>query len=181
MEARMVTVLGEHEFRELMAGVCAPVTIVTAAADGVPYGTTVSAFASLSLRPPMVTVALDRGCRLLPRVTATGRFGVNVLGSTQDDVALEFARRGATDRFAGVEWHLDHGLPRLAAAPGWLACDLSSVVPGGDHLLLLGTVTQARATAAAPLVYGHRTFGTHSAYQSRSRHTIGEQVAACAR
>lgn len=177
----MVPTLGEQAFRELMAGVCAPVTIVTATGDGAPHGATVSAFASLSLRPPMVTVALDRLSRLLPRVIAGGRFGVNVLGSTQDDVALEFARRGAVDRFAGVDWHLDHGLPRLDAAPGWLACDLTSVVEGGDHLLLLGTVTYARTTAAAPLVYGYRTFGTHSAYLSRPRRTIGEQVAACAR
>lgn len=177
----MVTALGEQEFRELMAGVCAPVTVVTATADGVPYGTTVSAFASLSLRPPMVTVALDRHSRLLPHVTAAGRFGVNVLGHTQGDVALEFARRGAVDRFAEVSWHLDHGLPRLDAAPGWLACDLTSVVEGGDHLLLLGTVTHARATAAAPLVYGYRAFGTHSAYVRRPRTSIGEQVAACTR
>jgi hypothetical protein len=37
-------------------------------------------------------------------------------------------------------------------------------VEGGDHLLLIGTVTSADSRTAAPLVYGHRTFGTHSAY-----------------
>ena len=42
--------VGEHAFRDLMAAVCAQVTIVTAA-EGGPFGTTVSAFASLSLRP----------------------------------------------------------------------------------------------------------------------------------
>ncbi|WP_432181589.1 flavin reductase family protein [Streptomyces sp. NBC_00063] len=176
----MVPVLGEQEFRDLMAGVCAPITIVTAAAEELPRGTTVSAFASLSLKPPMVTVALDRSSGVLAHITATGRFGVNVLGHGQDDLALLFARRGA-DRFAGTDWHFDHGLPRIDAAPGWLACEVADVVEGGDHLLLLGTVTHARTTPAAPLVYGHRLFGTHSAYASRPRHTIREQLAAFAR
>lgn len=70
--------INEQAFRDLMAGVCAPVTIVTTHDDG-PHGATVSAFASLSLRPPMVTVALDRASGVLARILATGRFGVNVL------------------------------------------------------------------------------------------------------
>ena len=52
--------VGPQQFRDLMAGVCAPVTIVTTMDEGQPFGATVSAFASLSLDPPMVTVALDR-------------------------------------------------------------------------------------------------------------------------
>lgn len=176
----MVPSFGEQAFRDLMAGVCAPVTIVTTTAEDLPHGTTVSAFASLSLRPPMVTVALDRGSKVLSRITATGRFGVNVLARTQDDLALCFARRGA-DRFAGVDWDFDHGLPRLGSAPGWLVCEVAQAVEGGDHLLILGLVTHVKTTPAAPLVYGHRMFGTHSAFADRPRHTIREHVAACAR
>ncbi|WP_367133726.1 MULTISPECIES: flavin reductase family protein [Streptomyces] len=153
----------EQDFRDLMAGVCAPVTVVTATEDETPYGATVSAFASLSLRPPMVSAALDRGSGLLARILATGRFGVNVLGAQQEALALRFAHRSA-GRFAGVGWEYDRGLPRLPDAPGWLVCELASVVEGGDHLLLLGAVVHARTATAAPLVYGHRTFGTHSAF-----------------
>jgi flavin reductase (DIM6/NTAB) family NADH-FMN oxidoreductase RutF len=172
--------LNEQAFRDLMAGVCAPVTVVTATQDGIPHGTTVSAFASLSLRPPMVTAALDRGSGVLARILATGRFGVNVLGQTQDDLALAFARRDH-DRFGGVDWHYDHGLPRLTAAPSWLACDLTQVVEGGDHVLLLGTVAHAQTTVAAPLVYGHRTFGTHSGFAGRPRRPITDLLAALTR
>ncbi|RSM64765.1 flavin reductase [Actinoplanes sp. ATCC 53533] len=172
--------VNEQAFRDLMAGVCAPVTVVTAAQDGVPYGTTVSAFASLSLRPPMVTVAFDRGSNVLTRILATGRFGVNVLGQAQDDLALAFARR-TSSRFDGVDWHQDHGLPRLAEAPSWLVCDLAQAVEGGDHLLLLGSVAHAQTVVAAPLVYGHRMFGTHSGFAQRARHAITDLVAAFTR
>ena len=172
--------INEQAFRDLMAGVCAPVTVVTATQDGVPHGTTVSAFASLSLRPPMVTVALDHASAALARILATGRLGVNVLGQAQDDLAMAFARRGA-DRFDGVDWYHDHGLPRLAEAPSWLVCELAQAVEGGDHLLLLGSVTHAQTTVAAPLIYGHRTFGTHSGFAQRPRRTIADLVAACTR
>ncbi|MFI9203021.1 flavin reductase family protein [Streptomyces sp. NPDC053048] len=157
--------MDEQDFRDAMAGVCAPVTIVTAAEDGIPYGVTVSAFSSVSLRPAMVSVALDRSSGVLGHILATGRFGVNVLGRDQDEPARTFARR-IPDRFAasGVPWRYDHGLPRLTGAPGWLVCGLRSAVEGGDHLLLLGDVEHVRTSRAAPLVYSHRTFGTHSAF-----------------
>jgi flavin reductase (DIM6/NTAB) family NADH-FMN oxidoreductase RutF len=170
----------DQSFRDLMAGVCAPVTVVTTAIDGMPHGATVSAFASLSLHPPMVTIALDRSSVLLERILEAGRFGVNVLGRTQDELAVAFARRTA-DRFAGVEWRMEHGLPRLLEAPGWMACNLERVVEGGDHLLLLAEVVECATVVAAPLVYGHRTFGTHSAFERRPRRPITDHVEACAR
>jgi flavin reductase (DIM6/NTAB) family NADH-FMN oxidoreductase RutF len=159
-------VIGPQQFRDLMAGVCAPVTIVTTLDQGQPFGATVSAFASLSLDPPMVTVALHRSSGLLARILRVGRFGVNVLGQGQDDMALLFARRG-TDRFRATPWRVDRGLPQLLEAASWIACDLAKAVEGGDHLLLLGGVTWASRTEAAPLVYGHRVFGTHSGFATR--------------
>jgi flavin reductase (DIM6/NTAB) family NADH-FMN oxidoreductase RutF len=169
-----------QQFRDLMAGVCAPVTIVTTLAEGRSHGATVSAFASLSLDPPMVTAALDRRSSLLARILETRRFGVNVLGQAQDDLAVLFARRGA-DRFADVSWCLDHGLPRLLEAASWIACDLDKAVEGGDHVLLLGVVRHASRSDAAPLVYGHRVFGTHSGFASRPRRPINDHVAAMTR
>jgi len=171
----------DQVFRDLMAAVCAPVTVVTTVDEAGPHGATVSAFASLSLRPPLVTVALDRRSALLARILGTGRLGVNVLGSADDDVALRFARATGADRFTGVGWSLDHGLPRLDDAVGWAACELERAVDGGDHLLLIGLVGHADSRQAAPLVYGHRTFGTHSRFARRPRRPIDDTIAACAR
>ena len=171
----------DQVFRDLMAAVCAPVTVVTTADQTGPHGATVSAFASLSLRPPLVTVALGRRSALLARILAAGRMGVNVLASGDDDIALRFAQTAAEDRFAGVPWTPAHGLPRLDGAAAWAECELSQVVDGGDHLLLIGLVTHAESRHAAPLVYGHRTFGTHSRFDRRPRRPIDDAIAACAR
>ncbi len=163
---------------ELMAGICAPVTIVTAADTHRPYGATVSSFAALSLEPPLVTVAFERQSTLLQRILDAGRFGVNLLGHGQDDLAVLFARRGA-DRFSCTAWHYDYGLPRIDGAAGWAACDLYNVIDGGDHLLLLGLITRAQHVQLPPLVYAHRTFGTHSRHAERPRRPIVDQIIAC--
>ena len=77
-----------------------------------------------------------------------------------------FATRNV-DRFGQSSWELAHGMPRLAACASWLACDLAQAVEGGDHMLLLGLVTEAEKTAAAPLIYSERIFGTHSVLLER--------------
>lgn len=151
-----------EEFRAVMAGVATPVSVVTTLTDSSPHGTTVSAFASLSMTPPMVLVSLDRGSELLARLGSGSVFGVNVLGSDQAALALAFARKGA-DKFTGVDWVADAGAPRLTGSPGWLACTVSRLVEGGDHVIVLGEVRRAATTAAAPLTYHARTFGTHAA------------------
>jgi flavin reductase (DIM6/NTAB) family NADH-FMN oxidoreductase RutF len=149
-------------FREVMAGVATPVSVVTALLDGRPHGTTVSAFASLSMDPPMVLVSLDRRSDLLAGLAHGTAFGVNVLGADQAVLAGAFARKGP-DKFTGVAWSADGGAPRLAGSPGWLACTVSQLVDGGDHVVVLGEVQAAATDGGAPLTYHARTFGTHAA------------------
>jgi flavin reductase (DIM6/NTAB) family NADH-FMN oxidoreductase RutF len=154
-------------FRDVMAEVCTPVAVVTTAVDGAPHGTTVGAFMSLSLRPPMVVVALDRASDLLAKVRLTRRFGINVLAMSQDQLAVRFAGKDG-DRFAGVAWSLADGLPRLADATGWLVCQAKAFVDGGDHILIPAHVRAAAATPAPPLAYHRRAYGTHSVFANAS-------------
>lgn len=116
-----------QQFRDLMAGVCAPVTVVTTTIDGTPHGATVSSFSSLSLDPPLISVALNRNSALLAGIRSAGRFGVNLLGLAQDELAMTFARP-SQDRFAGIDWYLSAGLPRLTEAAGWIDCELYQAV-----------------------------------------------------
>jgi flavin reductase (DIM6/NTAB) family NADH-FMN oxidoreductase RutF len=148
-------------FKDAMAAVCAPVTVMTTTHESRPFGTTVSAFWSLSLRPPMVGLALARDSELLHRLRITRRLGVNLLAEGQQDLALNFARKGGA-KFDGVPWTADAGLPRLTAAPVWLACDVEQFVAAGDHVVLAAAVADIAREPALPLVYAQRAFGTHT-------------------
>ncbi|MGB6125268.1 MAG: flavin reductase family protein [Gordonia sp. (in: high G+C Gram-positive bacteria)] len=144
-----------------MANVASPVSIVTTFDGETPFGTTVSAFSSLSMNPPMVLVCLDRRSDTLASVQASGRFGLNILGSNQTDTAMTFAKKG-TDKFHGTHWDVHDGLPRVAEAPGWVACTVTDFIEGGDHLIAVGAVETAELTDGRPLVYHRRLFGTHA-------------------
>jgi flavin reductase (DIM6/NTAB) family NADH-FMN oxidoreductase RutF len=147
-------------FKDVMAHVCTPVSIVTALEGTRPHGTTVSAISALSLNPPMILVALDRQSELLAIVRVARKFGVNILGSGHQHLALKFATKGHS-KFDGVLWETDTGAPRIAGTPGWLACSLDKLVPGGDHVIALGGIVKAETTAKPPLTYYAREFGTH--------------------
>ncbi|MHA6524086.1 flavin reductase family protein [Tessaracoccus sp. G1721] len=145
-------------FRDAMARVAAPVTVVTTAIGGAPTGTTVSAFASLSITPPMVLFALDNRGGMIERVRASGRIGINILAADQAEVAVRFARQDLPDRFSGLAWREDHGLPRIEGVAAWVRCDELTFEPGGDHTIILGTVAAAEVTGDESLAYHMRRF-----------------------
>ncbi|MGB8405618.1 MAG: flavin reductase family protein [Mycobacterium sp.] len=148
-------------FRDAMAQLPGPVSVITAQAGSRPHGTTVSAVISLSLTPPMVLVSLDRRSDLLAIIADTRTFGVNVLSASQIDLALRFAGKGA-GKFDGVACDLVDGAPRLPDTSAWLRCTVSDLVDGGDHVVVLGAVTGADSAPVTPLIYHARTFGTHT-------------------
>lgn len=158
-----ITPLVQDAFRGAMGNVATPVSIVTTYEDGVPHGTTVSAFASLSMDPPMILVSLDRRSELLEIVRRTGTFGVNVLGAHQAAIGARFASKGV-DRFADVLWSLDEDVPHLDGSASWVACRVEAIIDGGDHQIALGAVLNAQHEDVAPLTYHQRQFGTHTSH-----------------
>jgi flavin reductase (DIM6/NTAB) family NADH-FMN oxidoreductase RutF len=167
------------DFKRLMAGVPAPVTVVTTAVNGKAQGATVSSFTSLSLTPPLISIALIEGSSLLGAMRASGQFAVNLLNHRQADLAVAFASR-SEDRFAGVSWVWTAGLPQILDAASFVVCGLEQEVSAGDHALLFGRVSAAELSERPPLVYTARLFGTHSKLISDRQPTIIDSISACA-
>lgn len=151
-----------RQFREAMTNVASPVSVVTTLDTSGPMGTTVSAFASLSLHPPMVMVSLDRQSELLSRLSVGSRLGLNVLGAGQEQIARRFASK-IPDRYADTSWHIEDGAPRIQGTHSFVSLDVSDMVPAGDHVIVLGTVSSASGDtrAGAPLSYYRQKYGTH--------------------
>jgi flavin reductase (DIM6/NTAB) family NADH-FMN oxidoreductase RutF len=164
-------------FRDALGAVCAPVAVVTSLHEGRPHGATVSAFCSLSLEPPLVLVALDRGSDLLAMIRQARRYGINVLSHSQEELATRFARKGV-DKFGDVPWELDTDLPRLEDTASWIACRLHELVEGGDHVIAVGFVERAQASQAHPLLYRQREFGTLARRVPVNPHLTTETVTA---
>jgi flavin reductase (DIM6/NTAB) family NADH-FMN oxidoreductase RutF len=146
-------------FRSVMGRFATGVTVVTATGPDGPVGMTANAFCSLSLDPLLLLVCFDRRARTLPLVRTSERFGVNVLASGQEDLARRFASKHE-GKFDEVLHDFRDGLPVLDGAIAWVACDLVELLPGGDHVIGIGSVTSASESDGEPLLWYRGAYGS---------------------
>jgi len=138
------------------------VTLVTATDAHGPHGMTVSSFTSVSLDPPLILVALERGARTHQMVEDVGHFAVVILRAEQRELAERFA--GGVDdggsRFEGVAYDLTAGGAPVPSDPlAYLDCQVVEAHPAGTHTVFLGLVTDGRAArAGSPLLYYNRNY-----------------------
>jgi flavin reductase (DIM6/NTAB) family NADH-FMN oxidoreductase RutF len=141
-------------FRSVLGRFASGVTIVTATdATGHDVGLTVSAFASLSLTPPLVLACIDHAASIHPVLLSTSHFAVNVLAADQEPLARRFSTLDG-DRFDGVGYTRGQtGVAILDEVLGFLECRKLHSCEGGDHTIFVGEVETAQARAATPLLY----------------------------
>ena len=146
--------LDPAEFRRTMTRIPTAVTVVTAEGPEGPSGLTANAVVSLSLEPPLMLACIDRGSRTLRAIGAAGRFGISVLGAGDEEIARAFATKAPQEeKWAGVSWRHEAGVPLLDDAVVRVACELEDVVAGGDHMIVTGAVLALSAAEGAPLVF----------------------------
>ena len=152
-----MTGVAPADWRAAMGRFPSGVTIVTSWSGETPVGTTVNAFCSVSLDPPLLLVCLDHANPALAPIRTCGRFGVNFLAHGHSELARRFGRQPDSDRFAGLGWRArPDGAPQLAAANVFIDCALEQAHAAGDHMILVGRgVAVDHASADGPLLY-HR-------------------------
>ena len=147
-------------FRQALAQFASGVTIVTVADDAGRHGFTATSFTSVSLQPPLVLVCAARRLEAVPAIQRARAFGVNLLGLHQQALALRFAGLvpGVEDRFAGIETTASAtGSPLFPFSLAWLDCRLWRMDEGGDHVIVIGEVADARLNQHhVPLLYHDR-------------------------
>ena len=139
--------------RQIMGLFATGVTVVSTRAGDVEWGMTANAVTSLSLNPPLVLVAIDRGAQSHAYFKDGGCFAVNILTAQQEEVSTRFAMPGPKD-FSGLETRTaETGAPILVDALGWVDCRLHEILPGGDHDIFVGEVVAGAAAEGAPLLF----------------------------
>jgi flavin reductase (DIM6/NTAB) family NADH-FMN oxidoreductase RutF len=143
-------------FRAALGRFASGVTVVTARdAAGRPNGLTVTAFASVSLEPPLVVIGIDLGNDSGPAIRHAGRFNIHLLAADQEPLSRCFSEHpDGADPFTGCAFAMDaHGLPRLPEVLAFLACRVVQEIPAGDHVLFLGHVESIDVADGDPLLY----------------------------
>jgi flavin reductase (DIM6/NTAB) family NADH-FMN oxidoreductase RutF len=148
-------VIGPDDFRKVLSHFGSGVTVVTTAdIDKRPTGLTCSAFASVSLEPPLVLVCVDHKAQSFPALRDHGRFAVNILRADQEGLSRRFATSKILDKFDGVPYTIGElGLPLVDGALAHLECVTVSTHVAGDHTIFVGRVERAGAPGGEPLLY----------------------------
>jgi flavin reductase (DIM6/NTAB) family NADH-FMN oxidoreductase RutF len=144
-----------EQFKAAMASLAAGVTVVTTIdGAGKPAGLTVTAFSAVSKTPPLCLVCIGHEADAYPAMSGAKRYAVNVLHRDQRELASKFATHGA-DKFEGVDYELGGktGCPLLAGALAHLECTVASVVPAGDHDIIIGSVEHIDTSPGEGLAY----------------------------
>lgn len=154
--------ISSEQYRRALRHFPAGVTIVTLCAGEKIHGLTVSAFASVSPEPPLVTVIIDHRHKASPLLEQEGAsFAVNILHEDQVELSNRFAWVKDEDRFAEGEWGTaTTGAPVLLDALAWLDCRIVARYPAGTHTIYVGEVVASAepGDGAAPLVYWDRGY-----------------------
>ncbi|MFC8594199.1 flavin reductase family protein [Streptomyces atroolivaceus] len=130
----------KQAFRRYPAGV----VVVTADAGLGPVGFTATSLSSLSLAPPLVSFGIGTSASSWPHIERASSAVVNFLGVEQQQVATTFATSGV-DRFAApTRWRrLPGGEPVLDGVTGWLRLTVQTIVPAGDHRIVVARVEES--------------------------------------
>ncbi len=128
------------------------VTVVTATTPQGPVAITANSFSSVSLDPPLVLWSLGRHSRRFSAFADCGHYAIHVLAADQAELCFRFSKSG-TD-FADLDLALNrHGVPLLPRALARFECTLAERFEAGDHMILLGRVTEMATEDGQPLLF----------------------------
>jgi flavin reductase (DIM6/NTAB) family NADH-FMN oxidoreductase RutF len=139
-------------FRRTLGMFATGVTVLTTRVGENVHGMTANAFMSVSLRPPLVLVSIDRRARMSNLLHEGTRIGVNVLEASQTELSDHFAGRSA-EGTPEPRFELVRETPLVDGALANLVARVVRSYWGGDHSLFLGQVEYARYGDGEPLLF----------------------------
>ncbi|GAC58777.1 putative oxidoreductase [Gordonia hirsuta DSM 44140 = NBRC 16056] len=142
-----------------VVAVCRSTPTVGDGSGGELIGMSASAFSTVSLDPPLVSVSVRRESATWPLLRDAQALGVSVFAAHQGQVCRQLAGPPA-ERFSGVEPLVhDSGAVFVPDAAAHLVCTVFEEVPAGDHTIVLLRIDALRSDPGVdPLVFHASTF-----------------------
>ncbi len=133
----------ERQFRSIMRRLAGGVSIITAGQGDDITGMTVTSLTSLSATPPRLLVSIDRKASSFALIQLYRSFGVNILGSDQQELAGRFSNSGlkGKQRFDGAAWSAgSSGVPLLEHSLATVECRVEEIIERHSHGIIVGSL-----------------------------------------
>ena len=159
--ANGIPAFDERQLRDALAQFATGVTVVCArGADQRYVGFTANSFNSLSLSPPLIVWSLSYRSSSLAAFDAAERYSVNVLSTTQVELARRFSRPHA-DRFQNVPIRLGWSdAPLIEGCVAWFECRHHARHRIGEHGRFVGEIVTVDRAPGHGLVFQHGHYGS---------------------
>lgn len=146
----------QDRFKLSMRRLAASVSVITCAHEDQWFGLTATAVTSLCAEPASIITCINSSASMVPALTASQHFYVNVLRSEHVAVSSSFGGRlKGAERFNEGTWHAgENGVPYLADAQVNLFCGVETTIAYGTHIVVIGRVKALSfAEEISPLIY----------------------------
>ena len=154
--------LDSETLRRAMRAWTTGVAIVTSMYGDQQYGMTVNSFTSISLEPPLISVALRQLTHTHELVVKSGMFSITILAAAQKELSDRFAGKlpNITNRFDGVQTEtISLDSPVFKDGMAYFDCRVVNSIPVGENTLFVAEVLDARGQGEGePLVYHNREY-----------------------
>ena len=139
-------------FGQFATGVC---VITTRDHNDLPVGITANSFASVSLEPPLVSWCVDKKATRFKEFADAEHYTISILNSEQRQLSDLFAMRSwDSSLFDEVDWFTGpNSIPQVPNALARFHCKTQMRYEGGDHLIIIGLVTDFDCDPKSPLVF----------------------------
>lgn len=134
------------------------VTVVTALDGDKPLGLAVNAFASISLDPPTVMVAVQHTSSTHDCLFRADHLAINILSVDQLDVVNKFAVK-SDDKFASVDWRpAPYGSPLIDGSAATMEVEIRERLHASTHTVFMCRVVHAQVSDRHPMIYSAGKF-----------------------
>jgi flavin reductase (DIM6/NTAB) family NADH-FMN oxidoreductase RutF len=103
-----------------------------------------------SFDPPLCVISIAKRAHAHQMILQARRFGINILGADQEDLALFFAGNRSLDLEARFQRVGD--TPLLQDCAARIAASIANECDCGDHTLFLGAILHMDASDRLPLI-----------------------------
>jgi flavin reductase (DIM6/NTAB) family NADH-FMN oxidoreductase RutF len=149
----------EQAYRRAMSAFVTGVTVVSAARNGGALsGITVNSLTSVSLKPRLLLWCLGDQSERYDVFAEAEHWGVSMLGAEHETLAHRFAR-AETETIAPDEAEMFNGAPVLRVGVAHLSCQTHDRRVAGDHLIIIGEVTDFRVKPGSALTFFRGLYG----------------------
>tara|TARA_B100000029_G_scaffold513296_1_gene612389 strand:- start:309 stop:773 length:465 start_codon:yes stop_codon:yes gene_type:complete len=145
--------INPSQFKKVMGSFASGITVISINDKDIFYGKTVSSFASLSLKPPLVSFALDKRASSLKKYLNTNYLGINILSKNQKNLSLHFSYKKI--KWGNIEYFLsDNNVPMISNSLANIECKKINTYKAGDHIIFICKVISSKVLKRKkPLIY----------------------------